>query len=212
MFIQTEVTSDPARMTFLPGREVLPHGTLTFDDRAAATRSPLAARLFGVRGVAALALGPDYITITKESGDWQHLKPALLGAMMEHFLSGAPVLSEPAQAATAPASEGTGRLVEEITQALRQVIDPELGYNIVDLGLIYHVGVDTDGVATVTMTTTSPGCPATGYLSDGARERAASVEGITRAEVTLTYEPRWSTDLMSDGAKAHFGIGTGRRR
>ncbi|MEP1518602.1 MAG: metal-sulfur cluster assembly factor, partial [Nitratireductor sp.] len=103
-------------------------------------------------------------------------------------------------------------LVEEITQALRQVIDPELGYNIVDLGLIYHVDVDTDGLATVTMTTTSPGCPATGYLSDGARERAESVEAITRAEVKLTYEPRWSTELMSDGAKAHLGIGTGGRR
>ncbi|MEP4419942.1 MAG: metal-sulfur cluster assembly factor, partial [Nitratireductor sp.] len=123
-----------------------------------------------------------------------------------------PVLSETAATAAAPASEGTGRLVEEITQALRQVIDPELGYNIVDLGLIYHVDVDTDGLATVTMTTTSPGCPATGYLSDGARERAESVEAITRAEVKLTYEPRWSTELMSDGAKAHLGIGTGGRR
>ena len=212
MFIQTEATSDPACLTFLPGREVLPRGTLTFAGRAAATRSPLAARLFDIRGVAALAFGPDYITITKESGDWQHLKPALLGAMMEHFLSGAPVLSEPAETAAAPASETTGKLVEEITQALRQVIDPELGYNIVDLGLIYHVDVDTDGLATVTMTTTSPGCPATGYLSDGARERAASVAGISRAEVKLTYEPRWSTELMSDGAKAHFGIGTGGRR
>lgn len=212
MFIQTEATSDPACLTFLPGREVLPRGTLTFAGRAAATRSPLAARLFDIRGVAALAFGPDYITVTKEGGDWQHLKPALLGAMMEHFLSGAPVLSEPAHAAAAPASEEAGKLVEEITQALRQVIDPELGYNIVDLGLIYHVGVDAAGIATVTMTTTSPGCPATGYLSDGARERAASVAGISRAEVKLTYEPRWSTDLMSDGAKAHFGIGTGGRR
>src|SRR5690606_18657727 len=69
MFIQTEATGDPASLKFLPGRQVLPRGSLSIRDRDQAARSPLATRLFDVDGVAALSFGPDYITVTKESGD-----------------------------------------------------------------------------------------------------------------------------------------------
>ena len=119
-------------------------------------------------------------------------------------MAGAPVLIE--QSADAAAATGTGAAAQKVKEALRRVIDPELGYNIVDLGLIYDVRVDANGVASVIMTTTTPGCPATSYLTEGARECAASVEGVEMAEVTLTHEPRWSPELMSDDAKAHFGI------
>ncbi|MGH9770576.1 MAG: metal-sulfur cluster assembly factor [Candidatus Acidiferrales bacterium] len=93
--------------------------------------------------------------------------------------------------------------------ALRRVIDPELGYNIVDLGLIYDVAIEGGGVVRVTMTTTTPGCPATNYLKEGAGESAGSVPGVEFVEVKLTYEPRWTPEMMSPEAKAHFGITDG---
>src|SRR6185312_1941597 len=122
MFIQTEATADPASLKFLPGREVLSDGPLDMTDRDAAARSPLATRLFDIAGVAAVSFGPDYITVTKNGGDWQHLKPALLGAIMEHFMSGAPILSQPAKASSlrgAPGSPEAGLLGARVTDALR---------------------------------------------------------------------------------------------
>ena len=94
MFIQTETTPNPASLKFLPGRIVLGNGTAEFRDPDEAGSSPLAERLFAVPGVAGVFLGGDFVTVTKADGDWQHLKPAVLGAIMEHFLSGMPVLRE----------------------------------------------------------------------------------------------------------------------
>jgi metal-sulfur cluster biosynthetic enzyme len=204
MFIQTETTADPARLKFLPGREVLSEGTLDFPDQTAAARSPLAARLFEVAGVAALSFGPDYIAVTKNDSDWQHLKPALLGAIMEHFMTGAPILSAPAKAADhGPANPGP--LAQKVSDALRLVIDPELGYNIVDLGLVYDVRTDGNEVDII-MTTTTRGCPATNYLKEGAGDAAWSVAGVEAVEVNLTYDPPWAPEMMSPEAKGHFGI------
>src|SRR5262245_9288450 len=92
MFIQTESTPNPAALKFLPGRAVLPHGTLDIRDKDAAVQSPLAERLFEIGGVSGVFFGSDFISITKESGEWQQLKPAILGAIMEHFMSGAPLI------------------------------------------------------------------------------------------------------------------------
>ncbi len=92
MFIQTEATPNPATLKFLPGRLVLSDGTAEFRDPDAATGSPLAERLFAVPDVAGVFLGGDFITVTKARGEWHHLKPAVLGAIMEHFMSGAPAL------------------------------------------------------------------------------------------------------------------------
>jgi Fe-S cluster biogenesis protein NfuA len=93
MFIQTETTPNPATLKFLPGRAVLKAGTRDLNDpREAAAVSPLAARLFEVDGVTGVFLGSDFVSVTKRGGEWQHLKPAVLGAIMEHFLSGEPVL------------------------------------------------------------------------------------------------------------------------
>src|SRR5271154_3480463 len=94
MFIQTEATPNPATLKFIPGRTVLDGGTMEFVTREAAARSPLAERLFGVSGVASVFYGSDFITVTKNDGDWQHLKPAILGAIMEHYMSGAPLLAD----------------------------------------------------------------------------------------------------------------------
>jgi len=201
MFIQVEATDDPARLRFLPGQTVLERGTLDVHDAAGAARSPLATRLFGVEEVASLSLGPDYIEITKSGGEWPQLKPALLTIIMQHFLSKAPVLSAPPAAAGSLEADPAARVME----ALRLVIDPELGYNIVDLGLVYDVSV-ADGAATISMTTTTRGCPATDYLRNGAHNAAEGIPGVTGVEVDLTYDPPWTPGMMSPEAKLHFGV------
>ena len=94
MFIQTEATPNPATLKFIPGRAVLDAGTMEFSSRDSAARSPLAERLFGVPGVTGVFFGSDFVTVTKADGDWQHLKPAILGAIMEHYMSGAPLLAD----------------------------------------------------------------------------------------------------------------------
>src|SRR3977135_3913189 len=93
MSIQPEPTPNPATLKFLPGRSVLAHGTLEMRDKAAAAQSPLAERLFEVDGVCGVFFGSDFISVTKTGGEWQQLKPAILGAIMEHFMSGAAVVS-----------------------------------------------------------------------------------------------------------------------
>ena len=94
MFIQTEATPNPATLKFIPGRDVLDSGTMEFTSREAAAKSPLAEKLFEVPGVTSVFYGSDFVTVTKDDSDWQHLKPAILGAIMEHYMSGAPLLAD----------------------------------------------------------------------------------------------------------------------
>ncbi|MBZ8133722.1 NifU family protein [Afifella sp. IM 167] len=93
MFIQTEETPNPATLKFLPGKPVLPEDTREFRSAEEASSSPLAERIFSVDGVTGVFLGHDFITVTKSTAEWQHIKPAVLGAIMEHYMSGAPVLA-----------------------------------------------------------------------------------------------------------------------
>ncbi|MEX2648045.1 MAG: NifU family protein [Alphaproteobacteria bacterium] len=97
MFIQTESTANPAALKFIPGRVVLGEGSVEFRDADEAGRSPLAQRLFAIPSVTRVALGGDFITVTKaEDTDWQVLKPAVLGVIMEHFVAGRPVVTDDA--------------------------------------------------------------------------------------------------------------------
>jgi len=100
VFIQTESTPNPATMKFLPGRAVLEAGTLDMRTREAAAQSPLAERLFDVPNVGAVFFGSDFISVTKTDGEWQQIKPAILGAIMEHYMSGAPLLASGGEQAT----------------------------------------------------------------------------------------------------------------
>lgn len=94
MFIQTESTPNPATLKFLPGQTVLESGTADFPAPETAGTSPLASRIFAVEGTAGVFLGNDFVTVTKADGvEWDHVKPAILGAIMEHFQSGQPVVS-----------------------------------------------------------------------------------------------------------------------
>ena len=101
MFIQTEATPNPATLKFLPGRAVLSTGTLDMASKDAASQSPLAERLFEIPNIGGVFFGADFISITKTDGDWQQIKPAVLGAIMEHFMSGAPLLANDAEPAPA---------------------------------------------------------------------------------------------------------------
>lgn len=87
-------------------------------------------------------------------------------------------------------------LTEAIRNALRMIIDPEIGRNIVDLGLIYEIAVEEGGIARIAMTTTTRGCPASGYLKDAVSNCVWYVPGVEYAEVRLTYEPPWTPEMI----------------
>ena len=106
MFIETEQTPNPATLKFLPGRAVMPDGTLDIRDAAGAGRSPLAQALFSIEGVSGVFFGSDFVSVTKADGEWAWLKPAILGAIMEHFTSGAPLLDEGHAAPAAYGADG----------------------------------------------------------------------------------------------------------
>lgn len=94
---------------------------------------------------------------------------------------------------------------EEIRQALRSVKDPELGFSIVDLGLVYDIELE-EGKARITMTLTSPGCPAGGQILNGTKEAAESVEGVEAAEVNLVWKPFWTPDRIDPKVRAAMGF------
>jgi metal-sulfur cluster biosynthetic enzyme len=96
-------------------------------------------------------------------------------------------------------------LAELIRDALRSVIDPELGHNIVDLGLVYAIDV-ADGVAHIVMTATTPGCPAVGFLKDGVARSAARVPGVRSVDVAVTFEPLWSPSMIEPATRGSLGF------
>lgn len=99
----------------------------------------------------------------------------------------------------------SGTLADQVTDVLHGVIDPELGYNIVDLGLIYGVQED-GGQVSITMTMTTPGCPAQDYIVAGVLQCVNAVDGVEKTKVNVVWEPRWDPARMSPAAKTHFGI------
>jgi metal-sulfur cluster biosynthetic enzyme len=97
----------------------------------------------------------------------------------------------------APGLDDRQCLADSVRASLRSVIDPELGENLIDLGLIYFVAVDDRATAHVVMTTTTPGCPAVSYLKDAVQRAAVSVSGVRAAEAVVTYDPPWHPDMMT---------------
>ncbi len=124
MFIQTQETSDPNQMKFLPGCTVLPAGQAVFANGDAAVSSPLVQRLFGVAEVSGVELGTDFIIVTKvEAADWRLLKAAVLGAVMEHFMSGTPVMEEE----TASADDAApGQADDAVAAEIRELIETRI--------------------------------------------------------------------------------------
>jgi Fe-S cluster biogenesis protein NfuA len=160
MFIQTEATPNPASLKFLPGRIVLGSGTAEYRAPDDARSSPLAERLFGVPGVSGVFLGSDFITVTKSEGEWPHIKPAILGAIMEHFMSGIPVLREEHSASEGDAgeeffAEADAETVATIKELLETRVRPAVAQ---DGGDITFRGF-REGVVYLNMRGSCAGCP-----------------------------------------------------
>jgi Fe-S cluster biogenesis protein NfuA len=168
MFIQTEPTPNPATLKFIPGKTVLGDGTVDFRDKSEATTSPLAQRLFGVDGVTGVFLGSDFISVTKNEGDeWQHIKPAILGAIMEHYMSGAPAID--AGETTADDIHGDYDAKDEDTvKTIKELLDTRVRPAVAnDGGDIVFQGFK-DGVVFLHMRGACSGCPSsTGTLRHG---------------------------------------------
>jgi metal-sulfur cluster biosynthetic enzyme len=96
--------------------------------------------------------------------------------------------------------------VEEINDALREVIDPELGLDFVELGLIYGVEVDAEGAVNVTYTLTSPGCPIGPQVEEQIEEFVSEIEGVTSVSSAVTFQPPWTVEKMSEDAKFALGF------
>jgi Fe-S cluster biogenesis protein NfuA len=157
MFIQTEQTPNPATLKFLPGSTVMERGTLDFADAQAATSSPLAEGLFTVDGVTGVFLGSDFISVTKAEGrDWAVLKPVILGAIMEHFTSGAPMVRAADGSADEAVPDGED---DEIVVQIKELLDTRVRPAVAqDGGDIIFRSFD-EGVVYLHMQGACAGCP-----------------------------------------------------
>src|SRR3982074_175216 len=162
MFIQTEATPNPATLKFIPGRAVLDSGTMEFVNREAAARSPLAEKLFDVPGVTSVFYGSDFVTVSKDDSDWQHLKPAILGAIMEHYMSGAPLLADCSAGNDAAADESEELFSDaeaETVGMIKDLIETRVRPAVAsDGGDITFRGFK-DGIVYLNMKGSCAGCP-----------------------------------------------------
>jgi Fe-S cluster biogenesis protein NfuA len=157
MFIQTEATPNPATLKFLPGRPVLDTGTREMRDKEAAASSPLAQRLFDIPHVTGVFYGSDFISVSKDGGDWQQIKPAILGAIMEHYMSGAPIVAQ--DAADASADEFFDAADAETVATIKDLIETRVRPAVAgDGGDITFKGYK-EGVVYLHMKGACSGCP-----------------------------------------------------
>jgi Fe-S cluster biogenesis protein NfuA len=157
MFIQTEATPNPATLKFLPGRTVLEDGTADFRSSAEAMQSPLALRLLSIDGISGVFLGSDFISVTKGASEWQHLKPAILGAIMEHYLSGAPVVES--NGANDSAGTNYDPKDEETVKTIRELLETRVRPAVANDGGDITFHGFRDGVVYLKMRGACAGCP-----------------------------------------------------
>ncbi|MGC1465155.1 MAG: NifU family protein [Pseudolabrys sp.] len=159
MFIQTEATPNPATLKFLPGRAVLETGTLDMATREAAAQSPLAGRLFDIPNIGGVFFGSDFISVTKTDGEWQQIKPAVLGAIMEHFMSGAPLLAADAAPSEAESEEFFDAADADTVATIKDLIETRVRPAVAgDGGDITFKGYK-EGVVYLHMKGACSGCP-----------------------------------------------------
>ncbi len=152
MFIQTEATPNPATLKFLPGQEVLASGNADFPSAEAAGRSPLARKLFEIESVERVFFGLDFISVTKSDGEWPHLKPAILGVIMEHFTAGLTVMD-------AAESLDDGEEDDETVKQIKELLDVRVRPVVAQDGgdIVYH-GFE-NGIVYLHMQGACAGCP-----------------------------------------------------
>jgi Fe-S cluster biogenesis protein NfuA len=158
MFIQTEPTPNPATLKFLPGQTVLETGTADFPSAEGAEASPLARRIFDVEGVRGVFFGNDFVTVTKdEAVEWDHIKPAILGAIMDHYQSGQPVMAGDAAQPSGHADHDgeDAEIVGQIKELLDSRVRPAVAQ---DGGDITFHGFER-GVVYLHMQGACAGCP-----------------------------------------------------
>ena len=170
MFIETEATPNPATLKFLPGRAVMADGTLDMRDPKAAEQSGLARALFSIEGVSGVFFGSDFVSVTKSGAEWPHLKPAILGAIMEHFTSGAPLL-EASSVARDGDEDGEEFFADEdleTVETIKELIETRVRPAVAgDGGDITFKGF-RDGIVYLTMRGACAGCPSsTATLKSG---------------------------------------------
>jgi Fe-S cluster biogenesis protein NfuA len=158
MFIQTEPTPNPATLKFLPGRPVLADRTLDMRGKAEAANSPLAERLFDIPNVSGVFFGSDFITITKSGGEWQQLKPAILGAIMEHYMSGAPIVLDQAEKAD-EADEFYDEADKDTVDTIKELIETRVRPAVANDGGDITFRGFKDGVVYLAMKGACSGCP-----------------------------------------------------
>jgi Fe-S cluster biogenesis protein NfuA len=158
MFIQTEATPNPATLKFLPGRAVLDNGTLDLRAPEQAAQSPLAERLFNIAGVSGVFFGSDFITVTKGDGEWQQLKPMILGAIMEHFMSGEPLLASGAAEQT-DGDEFYDAADAETVATIKDLIETRVRPAVANDGGDITFRGFKDGVVYLNMKGACSGCP-----------------------------------------------------
>ncbi|MDO9382120.1 MAG: NifU family protein [Hyphomicrobiaceae bacterium] len=157
MFIQTEATPNPATLKFLPGRQVLSDGTADFRDVAASKASPLATRLFEIDGVKGVFLGSDFISVTKTDGEWQHLTPMILGAIMEHYMSGN--AADGGEAGGADEVENYDPKDEEVVTTIKELIETRVRPAVAQDGGDITFSGFRDGIVYLHMRGACAGCP-----------------------------------------------------
>lgn len=162
MFIQTQSTPNPATIKFLPGKDVSPGASHEFRAGEDLTSSPLAASLFELNGVEGVFLGDDFVAVSKaEATDWSYLKPQVLAAIMDHYMSGLPVVqanASPAGSEPERTYEGeTAEIVEEIKQLIDARVRPAVAQDGGDIEF-HHFNKET-GVVELVMRGACSGCP-----------------------------------------------------
>ncbi len=160
MFIQTESTPNPATLKFIPGRAVMGEGAVAdFPDAGSSARSPLASALFALPQVSRVFFGADFISVTKADGEWQHLKPAILGAIMEHFTQGLPLIeggaAEAGEEHTYSGEEA--EIVEQIKELIETRVRPAVANDGGDI--IFKAYDGATGVVSLHMRGSCAGCP-----------------------------------------------------
>ena len=163
MFIQTEATPNPATLKFLPGTTVMPEGSVDFRTAEEAEASPLAEQLFLIPGVSGVFFGHDFISVTREGDeqngfDWQHLKPAILGTIMEHFVTGKPIMKHEGSNADL-GEEEFDPADTEIVNTIKELLDTRVRPAVAqDGGDITFHGF-RDGIVYLHMRGACAGCP-----------------------------------------------------
>lgn len=184
MFIQTENTPNPATVKFIPGVAVMPSGVAEFMNAEAAAKSPLAQRIFEIRGIQSVFFGNDFVSVTKtDDADWSSIKAPILGAVMQHFTMGEPLFTE-----GAGEEAGDDTLLDEISKQIKELIDTRVRPAVAQDGGDIIFERFTQGIVYLKMRGACSGCPSsTVTLKNG-------VENMLRHYVPEVLEVRQSME------------------